>query len=242
MLADRGYDADWFRDALEQKGIKPCIAGRKSRSFPPNGVAAAPPSFAKSDGDRRVRDRRKRRRAERRSSASSVDRAGTGARRQPAGFVSLQLATSTRPTASRSQVIAIVRCGNRVAGLFLENYPMISIKNGGTGGIRTLEGLLTLTHFPGVRLRPLGHRSACRFPRRRRTPIVQGASTQGADYGRNGATISGVTRCSRPVVRLIIAQVVRERTCTVSSVPTNSIRRTERAPLGCSAQVRPVTL
>lgn len=21
MLADRGYDADWFRDALEQKGI-----------------------------------------------------------------------------------------------------------------------------------------------------------------------------------------------------------------------------
>ena len=23
MLADRGYDAAWFRDALEQKGIKP---------------------------------------------------------------------------------------------------------------------------------------------------------------------------------------------------------------------------
>ena len=31
---------------------------------------------------------------------------------------------------------------------------------GGTGGIRTLEGLLTLTHFPGVRLQPLGHRSS----------------------------------------------------------------------------------
>jgi len=30
MLADRGYDADWFRDALEKKGIKPCIPGRKS--------------------------------------------------------------------------------------------------------------------------------------------------------------------------------------------------------------------
>ncbi len=29
MLADRGYDADWFRDALEEKGIKPCIPGRK---------------------------------------------------------------------------------------------------------------------------------------------------------------------------------------------------------------------
>ena len=32
MLADRGYDADWFRGALQQKGIKPCIPGRKSRS------------------------------------------------------------------------------------------------------------------------------------------------------------------------------------------------------------------
>jgi tetraacyldisaccharide-1-P 4'-kinase len=31
MLADRGYDADWFRHALEEKGIKPCILGRKSR-------------------------------------------------------------------------------------------------------------------------------------------------------------------------------------------------------------------
>ncbi|NOW49010.1 transposase [Novosphingobium sp. SG751A] len=34
MLADRGYDAEWFRDALEQKGIEPCIPGRKSRSLP----------------------------------------------------------------------------------------------------------------------------------------------------------------------------------------------------------------
>ncbi len=34
MLADRGYAADWFRDALQQKGIKPCIPGRKSRSVP----------------------------------------------------------------------------------------------------------------------------------------------------------------------------------------------------------------
>src|SRR3546814_9118439 len=29
MLADRGYDADWFRDALQEKGITPCIPGRK---------------------------------------------------------------------------------------------------------------------------------------------------------------------------------------------------------------------
>ena len=32
MLADRGYDADWFRDALQEKSITPCIPGRKIRS------------------------------------------------------------------------------------------------------------------------------------------------------------------------------------------------------------------
>ena len=31
LLADRGYDADWYRDALQAKGITPCIPGRKSR-------------------------------------------------------------------------------------------------------------------------------------------------------------------------------------------------------------------
>jgi len=34
LLADRGYDADWFRDALKDKGIKPCIPSRKSRGKP----------------------------------------------------------------------------------------------------------------------------------------------------------------------------------------------------------------
>ena len=32
MLADRGYDADWFRDALQEKGITACIPGRKIRN------------------------------------------------------------------------------------------------------------------------------------------------------------------------------------------------------------------
>ncbi len=32
LLADRGYDADWFRDAMQEKGITPCIPGRKSRN------------------------------------------------------------------------------------------------------------------------------------------------------------------------------------------------------------------
>jgi transposase len=34
LLADRGYDADWFTDALKNKGINPCIPGRKSRGKP----------------------------------------------------------------------------------------------------------------------------------------------------------------------------------------------------------------
>jgi putative transposase len=31
MLADRGYDADWFRAALQDMGIKPCIPPKKNR-------------------------------------------------------------------------------------------------------------------------------------------------------------------------------------------------------------------
>ncbi|MDP6259705.1 MAG: IS5 family transposase [Rhodospirillales bacterium] len=33
LLADRGYDADWFRDALKDKGIKPCIPPKKNRKI-----------------------------------------------------------------------------------------------------------------------------------------------------------------------------------------------------------------
>ena len=34
ILGDRGYDADWLREALKDKGIKVCIPGRKSRKKP----------------------------------------------------------------------------------------------------------------------------------------------------------------------------------------------------------------
>ncbi len=34
LLADRGYDADWFRTALKDKGISPCIPPRKKRKNP----------------------------------------------------------------------------------------------------------------------------------------------------------------------------------------------------------------
>jgi transposase len=32
MIADRGYDADWFRTALKAKGMTPCIPPKKNRS------------------------------------------------------------------------------------------------------------------------------------------------------------------------------------------------------------------
>jgi transposase len=31
LLGDRGYDADWFREGLKDKGICACIPGRKQR-------------------------------------------------------------------------------------------------------------------------------------------------------------------------------------------------------------------
>lgn len=40
MLADRGYDADWYRETPESKGIKPCIPSRNRRKVPiPNDQA-----------------------------------------------------------------------------------------------------------------------------------------------------------------------------------------------------------
>jgi transposase len=34
LLADRGYDADWFREELIQRGVTPCIPGRRGRRRP----------------------------------------------------------------------------------------------------------------------------------------------------------------------------------------------------------------
>ena len=31
LLADRGYDADWFRNVLIDRGITPCIPSKKNR-------------------------------------------------------------------------------------------------------------------------------------------------------------------------------------------------------------------
>ncbi|EEX09667.1 transposase, IS4 family [Ruegeria lacuscaerulensis ITI-1157] len=34
LLGDRGYDANWFREALEDRGISACIPRRKQRKKP----------------------------------------------------------------------------------------------------------------------------------------------------------------------------------------------------------------
>jgi transposase len=34
LLGDRGYDADWFRNALIEMGISPCIPSRIGRKVP----------------------------------------------------------------------------------------------------------------------------------------------------------------------------------------------------------------
>jgi transposase len=40
LLGDRGYDADWFRDALPEKGIIPCIPAESSAKSPSNTTNA----------------------------------------------------------------------------------------------------------------------------------------------------------------------------------------------------------
>jgi len=34
LLGDRGYDADWFRQALADRGITPCIPSKANRKVP----------------------------------------------------------------------------------------------------------------------------------------------------------------------------------------------------------------
>ncbi|WP_342773655.1 transposase, partial [Falsirhodobacter xinxiangensis] len=35
LLGDRGYDADWFREALQDKGIRACIPGAETTQGSP---------------------------------------------------------------------------------------------------------------------------------------------------------------------------------------------------------------
>ena len=46
LLGDRGYDADWFRDALAERGIAPCIPSKSNRKIAnpprPHALPSAP--------------------------------------------------------------------------------------------------------------------------------------------------------------------------------------------------------
>ena len=49
MLADRGYDADWLRKELAERGIAACIPSRAKRKSP---VRTTPPSTSSATRSR----------------------------------------------------------------------------------------------------------------------------------------------------------------------------------------------
>ena len=53
LLGDRGYDADWFREALKDRGIRPCIPGRRQ---PKNAVKYDKPRYKDATGLRSCSD------------------------------------------------------------------------------------------------------------------------------------------------------------------------------------------
>ncbi len=56
LLGDKGYDADWFRQALAEGGIKPCIPPKSNRKTQQtttrNSTASATKSRTCSEGSR----------------------------------------------------------------------------------------------------------------------------------------------------------------------------------------------
>ena len=48
LLGDRGYDADWFRDALHMKGIQPAFQAANPSSSPSGTTSAATGAAAAS--------------------------------------------------------------------------------------------------------------------------------------------------------------------------------------------------
>ena len=82
--------------------------------------------------------------------ALSPDGADAGAR--------LRLGRGRRSLARPAPALAAEQAVGAPPATFLDKAGPVG---GGAGGIRTLDTLLAYTHFPGERLRPLGHRSAC---------------------------------------------------------------------------------
>jgi IS5 family transposase len=56
LLADKGYDADWFRAALAKRGIAVCIPSKSNRRSPspmtPSSTSSATKSKTCSDGSK----------------------------------------------------------------------------------------------------------------------------------------------------------------------------------------------
>jgi cyclophilin family peptidyl-prolyl cis-trans isomerase len=83
----------------------------------------------------------------------------------PRSYATLTLTLTAAPVLGESSRIAAN--GNYIKTPEIKWFMNVSelwrTSIGGAAGIRTLDELLTHTHFPGERLRPLGHRSAYRW-------------------------------------------------------------------------------
>ena len=89
---------------------------------------------------------------------------------------------------------------------------------GGAGGIRTLDTGLPYTHFPGVRLRPLGHCSACRLRQGRASSGLVGA-VQATCHPKHRAGKAGRTAIG------LSPQIIQEMATqwSVSKLPAHSV-------------------
>ena len=74
--------------------------------------------------------------------------------------------------------------------------PVWKFGSGGERGIRTLDTRLTYTHFPGVRLQPLGHLSSKRQILLQLTPLV----SNHLYHGRNSYMVT-IDRLEKPILR-----------------------------------------
>src|SRR6266545_760847 len=77
----------------------------------------------------------------------------------------LMLSLHWNPPPSRVKSAMVQRPRRKLTGRF-------SFQGGGESGIRTHEALLTLTRFPSVRLKPLGHLSARTRFYRASSPLI----------------------------------------------------------------------
>ena len=120
---------------------------------------------------------------------------------------------------------------------------MLSGSSGGAGGIRTLDTLLTYTHFPGVRLRPLGHCSAFLFAVPQRHASAGPATRSGASSG--GATGSQAIPGTRASAAAFSCYTPRPRPCCAdpafpaNMAPKTPFRPRKRAGRGFSFSVAP---